>query len=96
MEEATVIPREIQPGMEEETQLSFTDWAQFISFTPKLYFRPQNLDELKRFISGQRQGFVDAQSLRVLGGLHSCSADLRSLILIFNRKCKLLRFRGRL
>ncbi len=73
MENTTALPREIQPGMEEETQLSFTDWAQFVSFTPKLYFRPQNLDELKRFISGQRQGFVDAQSLRVLGGLHSCS-----------------------
>jgi hypothetical protein len=49
------------------------DWARFVSFQPRLYFRPQDLDELKSFLTGILQGVVKQQGLRVLGGLHSCS-----------------------
>ncbi len=51
----------------------FQDWARFVSFQPRLYFRPQDLDELKRFLTGLQQGLFKPGNLRVLGGLHSCS-----------------------
>src|SRR5512137_1900283 len=51
----------------------FQDWARFVSFQPRLYFRPQDLDELKRFLTGVQQGLFKPGPLRVLGGLHSCS-----------------------
>ncbi len=51
----------------------FTDWARFVSFQPRLYFRPQDLDELKSFLTGILQGVIRQKSIRVLGGLHSCS-----------------------
>ena len=51
----------------------FQDWARFVSFQPRLYFRPQDLDELKRFLAGLQQGLFKPGPLRVLGGLHSCS-----------------------
>jgi FAD/FMN-containing dehydrogenase len=54
------------------------DWARLVSFQPRLYFRPQNLDELKGFLQIiQQQSLgkpsLGQPSLRVLGGLHSCS-----------------------
>ncbi len=49
------------------------DWAQLVSFQPRLYFRPQSLDELKRFLLATQQRSFGPGSLRVLGGLHSCS-----------------------
>ena len=51
----------------------FQDWARFVSFQPRLYFRPQDLAELKRFLTGVQQGLFKPGTLRVLGGLHSCS-----------------------
>ncbi len=51
----------------------FTDWARFVSFQPRLYFRPQDLDELKSFLGSLLQGAARSSALRVLGGLHSCS-----------------------
>ncbi|HTP10705.1 MAG TPA: hypothetical protein VMP08_20770, partial [Anaerolineae bacterium] len=51
----------------------FQDWARFVSFQPRLYFRPRDLDELKRFLMGVQQGQFKPGPLRVLGGLHSCS-----------------------
>lgn len=51
----------------------FNDWALFVSFQPRLYFRPQDLDELKSFLTGILQGVIRQSSVRVLGGLHSCS-----------------------
>jgi len=51
----------------------FHDWARFVSFQPQLYFRPQNLNLLKSFLEGIQQGTFKPGSLRVLGGLHSCS-----------------------
>jgi FAD/FMN-containing dehydrogenase len=58
---------------EDESEPNFQDWARFVSFQPQLYFRPQNLDDLKRFMSALAQGIFEQRSLRVLGGLHSCS-----------------------
>jgi hypothetical protein len=49
------------------------DWARYVTFRPHLYFRPQNLDELKSFMTGVGLGIFQQKSLRVLGGLHSCS-----------------------
>ena len=48
------------------------DWARFVAFQPRLYFRPQDLDELKGFFSLYYTGPLD-ETLRVLGSLHSCS-----------------------
>jgi FAD/FMN-containing dehydrogenase len=49
------------------------DWARFVAFQPRLYFRPLDLDELKGFLSGVQQGIFKQRTLRVLGSLHSCS-----------------------
>jgi len=49
------------------------DWAQLVSFQPRLYFRPASLDELKAFLLEVQRKTFGAGSLRVLGGLHSCS-----------------------
>jgi hypothetical protein len=58
---------------DEAREPHFQDWARFVSFQPQLYFRPQDLDELKRFLMGVQQGVFKPGPLRVLGGLHSCS-----------------------
>jgi hypothetical protein len=75
-----------QPGMEKtkkwpvETgsdaythRLDISDWARFVSFQPRLYFRPHDLDELKSFLTGLQQEMIGKRNVRVLGGLHSCS-----------------------
>jgi FAD/FMN-containing dehydrogenase len=49
------------------------DWAHFISFQPQLYFRPQDLEELKSFLISIFQGAFKQKKPRVLGSLHSCS-----------------------
>jgi hypothetical protein len=49
------------------------DWAHIVSFQPRLYFRPQSLDELKCFLQAMHSGLFNPRSLRVIGGLHSCS-----------------------
>ena len=49
------------------------DWSRFVAFQPRLYFRPQDLDELKGFLSGMQEGIFKQRTLRVLGSLHSCS-----------------------
>jgi FAD/FMN-containing dehydrogenase len=49
------------------------DWAHIVAFQPKLYLRPQSLEELKRFLQAMHSGVLNFKSLRVLGGLHSCS-----------------------
>ncbi len=58
---------------DEAREPGFQDWARFVSFQPRLYFRPQDLAELKRFLAGVQQGLFQPGQLRVLGGLHSCS-----------------------
>lgn len=49
------------------------DWARLVSFEPRLYFRPQTWEELKQFLVLVQQRSLGLSSLRILGGLHSCS-----------------------
>ncbi len=56
-----------------EFEPEIRDWSRYISFRPHLYFRPQDIDELKSFMAGVRLGIFKQKSIRVLGGLHSCS-----------------------
>jgi len=49
------------------------DWSHIVSFQPRLYLRPQSLEELKGFLQAVQSGPFKSHSLRVLGGLHSCS-----------------------
>lgn len=57
----------------DESTPEIRDWARYVSFRPHLYFRPQDLDELKNFMVGVRLGIFKQKNVRVLGGLHSCS-----------------------
>lgn len=50
------------------------DWSHSVSFQPQLYFRPQDIEDLKSLLNGILQGVFRPRNLRVLGGLHSCSA----------------------
>ena len=52
---------------------AFTDWSRFVTFQPALYYRPQDLAGLKRFLAAMQQGVFPQPQVRVLGGLHSCS-----------------------
>ncbi len=52
---------------------SINDWANFVSFQPQLYFRPQDIAGLKGFLAAMQQGVFPQKNVRVLGGLHSCS-----------------------
>lgn len=61
------------PTQADTQEPRFQDWARFVTFQPRLYFRPQDLDELKGFLSGFLQGAFKQKNLRVLGSLHSCS-----------------------
>src|SRR5438094_10477002 len=49
------------------------DWSRFIAFQPHLYFRPQDLDELKNFLTAIVQGTFKQSRIRMPGSLHSCS-----------------------
>lgn len=51
----------------------FEDWAGMVSIQPKLYYRPQTMQDLKAFILGIQLGYLPQDAPRVLGGLHSCS-----------------------
>src|SRR5512146_460448 len=74
MKDTRQMPVALAPGMEDKAhEPGFQDWARFVSFQPQLYFRPQDLDQLKSFVAGVQQGLFKPGSLRVLGGLHSCS-----------------------
>lgn len=57
----------------DEFEPEIRDWSHYVSFRPHLYFRPHDLDDLKRFMAGVRLGIFKQKSIRVLGGLHSCS-----------------------
>ena len=68
------MPSETGSAVEiDEFEPEIQDWARFVSFRPHLYFRPQGLDDLKGFMTAVKQGVFKQKSLRVLGGLHSCS-----------------------
>ena len=54
-------------------QPGFQDWAGMVTIQPRLYFRPQTMDDLKAFLLGIQLGYLPQGAPRVLGGLHSCS-----------------------
>jgi hypothetical protein len=60
-------------GANTNVEPEIRDWAQYVSFRPHLYFRPQDMDDLKGFMTGVAQGIFKQKQVRVLGGLHSCS-----------------------
>jgi FAD/FMN-containing dehydrogenase len=60
-------------GTHSSSAPAIRDWASFVTFHPRVYFRPQDLDELKGFLSRVQQGIFKQGTLRVLGSLHSCS-----------------------
>ncbi|HWQ04279.1 MAG TPA: D-arabinono-1,4-lactone oxidase [Longilinea sp.] len=51
----------------------FEDWAQLISFHPRLFFKPQSIEALKGFLLSVYQGPFEGMIPRVLGSMHSCS-----------------------
>jgi FAD/FMN-containing dehydrogenase len=74
MKASPQLPVVAAPGTEDKSrEPAFHDWARFVAFQPQLYYRPQNLEQLKTFLAGVQQGAFQPGSLRVLGGLHSCS-----------------------
>ena len=69
-------PHELEAHVTDTThghELTIQDWAHFVAFQPRLYFRPQDLDDLKGFLGGVQQGIFKQRPVRVLGSLHSCS-----------------------
>ena len=58
---------------EDVPQPGFEDWAGMVTIQPKLYYRPQTIEELKAFLLGIQMEFLPQDAPRVLGGLHSCS-----------------------
>ena len=51
-EESTMKKMSESPTQADTHAPGFQDWARFVAFQPRLYFRPQNLDELKGFLMG--------------------------------------------
>jgi len=60
-------------SVEDAPEPGFQDWAGMVSIQPKLYYRPQTMEDLKSFLLGIQLGFLPQDAPRVLGGLHSCS-----------------------
>ena len=54
------LPMTASAEIDEDRQRAprFQDWSNFISFQPRLYFRPQALAELKGFVALAAQGFI--------------------------------------
>ena len=61
------------PMEEEEVGPIIRDWSDFVSFSPRLYYKPRTTEQLKGFLAGVAHGTVGVDSIRVLGSLHSCS-----------------------
>jgi len=59
-----------------------SDWADMVSFSPDLYFKPSSIDELKAFLTNAVQGDNRPSAIRILGGLHSCSDIYESQVVI--------------
>ena len=54
------------------------DWAGVIDFSPRAYHAPNCLDELKAVLAGVMHQGMNGGALRILGGMHSCSAIFQS------------------
>lgn len=63
----------LEPAMASRSLSLVQDWSHIVSFQPQLYFRPQDLGDLKDFLTGMLRGAIRQRRMRVLGGLHSCS-----------------------
>lgn len=59
-----------------------SDWANIVNFSPASYFTPQSLAEVEAILAMLAGGALGARSLRVLGGLHSCSTIVQSDVVI--------------
>lgn len=57
---------------------SVSDWSHMVNFTPRNYFQPKTLDEVKSVLAGLAGGGSGQGSVKVLGGLHSCSTIAQS------------------
>ena len=68
-----IVAPNAEEAADEAREPMFQDWARFVSFQPQLYFRPQDLSELKGCLTAMHQGAFGPRHPRVLGGLHSCS-----------------------
>ncbi len=51
----------------------FQDWSRIVAFEPKMYFKPNDVDELVGFLTAVAKGLVKVDRLRTLGSMHSCS-----------------------
>jgi hypothetical protein len=49
----------------DEFEPEIRDWSHYVSFRPHLYFRPHDLDDLKRFMAGVRLGIFKQKSIRL-------------------------------
>jgi FAD/FMN-containing dehydrogenase len=58
------------------------DWGKTVSFTPRIYVAPTSIDELTSFLNDTLPRLPEGASLRVLGGLHSCSEIFVSDVVI--------------
>lgn len=59
-----------------------TDWAGFVDFAPGSYFTPASLDEARAILAMLAEGGLGQRTLRILGGLHSCSTICASDVVI--------------
>jgi FAD/FMN-containing dehydrogenase len=60
-------------SVDDAPEPGFVDWAGMVTIQPKLYYRPQSIEDLKSFLLGIQLGYLPQDAPRVLGGLHSCS-----------------------
>ena len=49
------------------------DWSRVVSFRPRLYHKPQSIDQVKRFLEAVHHGSLGVSHVRTLGSLHSCA-----------------------
>lgn len=68
----------MEPALADSGTSLIRDWSHVVSFQPRLYFRPRDEAELKGFLEGILHEVFRPGALRVLGGLHSCSAICES------------------
>lgn len=60
-------------GTESITSPSVQDWSGIVSFMPRLYFKPTDMEELKSALTAIISGGFKPGRLRIMGSMHSCS-----------------------
>jgi FAD/FMN-containing dehydrogenase len=66
------------PHEEQEALPLLHDWATMVNINPRLYYRPQSVDQLKAMLTGLWQEGVTPDRIRVTGSRHSCSTIFAS------------------